>query len=142
MYTVFVKQAEAERAAKRALHDRTKVKRASILQDPYTSLVLNRQTGLLSPRLRANSGSIWAQHATRRQFLDISKSRKPRGIRLPIYSEDDQIVTAVVKDEATGTVFEGYHGSVLFNAGTLSCVEYITPSLIYSNIYFPAPANS
>ncbi|MCJ1432140.1 hypothetical protein MMC27_001496 [Xylographa pallens] len=104
--------AEAERAAKRALQDRTRVKRASILQDPYASLVLNRQTGLLSPRLRANSGSIWAQHATRRQFLDISKSRRSRGIRLPLYSEDYQVVTAIVKDEATGTVFEGYHGSI------------------------------
>ncbi|MCJ1382675.1 hypothetical protein MMC17_005788 [Xylographa soralifera] len=129
MYMFYVKQAEAERAAKRALQDRTQVKRASILKDPYASLVLNRQTGLLSSRLRLNSGSVWAQHATRRQILDISKTERPRGIRLPLYNKNDNIVTAIVKDEATGTVFQGYHGSVHFNAGILSCVESWPPRL-------------
>ncbi|MCJ1315808.1 hypothetical protein MMC15_001128 [Xylographa vitiligo] len=123
MYMLHVKQTEAERAAKRALQDRTQIQRASMLKDPFASLVLNRQTGLLSPRLRANSGSIWTQHATRRLFLEISQTEKPRSIRLPYFYKDDHVVTAIVKDEATGAVFEGYHGSVQSNAGTLACVE-------------------
>ena len=140
MYMFYVKQAEAQRAAKRALQDRTQIQRASMLKDPFASLVLNRQTGLLSPRLRANSGSIWTQHATRRLFLEISQTEKPRSIRLPYFYKDDHVVTAIVKDEATGAVFEGYHGSVQSNAGTLACVECVTRSLLSNDMNFPAPA--
>ncbi|MCJ1387260.1 hypothetical protein MMC18_000100 [Xylographa bjoerkii] len=117
MYLFWNDQEEAARAALQALRNRTQVKRASILRDPYASLVLNRQTGLLSPQFCATSGSIWAHHATRRQFLDI---------REQIYTAGDVVVTAVAKDEATGTIF------IAFNANDLhACVESWPPRHVH-----------
>ena len=137
MYVFYAKQAEAERAARQALEDHTQIQRASILKDPYASLVLNRQTGLLSPQLRANPGSIWVQYATSRQCLDISKHER----RLPVCPENDNVITAVLKDEATGTVFEGYHRQIHPDGETLSCVESVTLSLLSNKMSFPAFAN-
>ena len=129
MYMYWVKQAEAERAALHGLQHRTQVKRASIFKDPYASLVLNRQTGLLSPQVHANPGSIWAHHATIRQFLDIHKEERPRRTQYRGTTKCEHVVTAVAKDQATGTIFQAYYGKNYRDGGTVVCIEYAAPCL-------------